>query len=439
MPPKSPTPVQRTLGVRTPDPRDGIGLYVHVPFCETKCPYCDFNTYGGIESMMPAYIDALDREISAWGNNLGSLPLKTVFFGGGTPSYLPEADIDRLLNTARNDFILVDGAEITLEANPGDVTVEKAGAWMKSGVNRVSIGIQSFDDGLLQLLGRRHTATEADRAFRTLRVAGFDNLSIDLMFGLPEQSIAQWKESLDRTVSLAPEHLSLYGLQLEKGTPLEAAVRLGQTASPDDDLAADMYQLAMERLDEAGYRHYEISNWAMPENESRHNLLYWKNQPYLGVGPGAHSSLFGYRFADAKSPRAYMRALGVEPDDGSRIQGGTAGLKPPLSAGVIDALPAELKPMMAIGVVETVEETTPSLALAETMMMGLRLDEGVSSAEFKIRFGAELLDVFPGVIEELTAHALLESYRDGIRLTKRGRLLGNEVFMRVVEAAEGIE
>ncbi len=340
------------------------------------------------------------------------------------------------MDALRSGFPLEPDAEVTLEANPGDVTLEKASGWMDAGFNRVSMGVQSFDDELLQTLGRRHDSEGATRSFGLLREAGFENRSLDLMFGLPEQSLAQWEASISQALALGPDHVSLYGLQLEAGTPLEADVRLRRIDRPDDDLAADMYLMAEERFGAAGFRHYEISNWALPGMESRHNLVYWQNGPYLGVGPGAHSSLFGHRFANTRSPRWYMRSLGFEPDE--------VGPLPVLSGSqpsrepVPESSPDELRKMTEGGPVDFVEETTRSLELAETMMMGLRLDVGVSGQEFERRFGSSLRDVFAGEIEELAGEGLLVEDGEGIRLSARGRLLGNEVFGRFVAAAEAV-
>ncbi|MEX0760990.1 MAG: radical SAM family heme chaperone HemW [Dehalococcoidia bacterium] len=395
------------------DPMPGsvhtIGLYIHIPFCETKCPYCDFNTYAGIENLIPGYLAALETEIERWGLLLSAPALDTVFFGGGTPSYVPSTGIASLTAAYGRAFNLESNAEVTLEANPDDVTNEKLAGWLEAGINRLSMGVQSFDDGLLAALGRRHTADDAVQAFKRLRAAGFDNASIDLMFGLPSQTLEHWEESLDRALELETDHLSLYGLQLEPGTPLEAAVRRGDVPEPDQDLAADMYLSAMERLEHAGYRHYEISNWAKPGRESLHNLTYWRNSAYLGVGPGAHSSLNGLRFANMKSPRGYVRAMASEPPkaDGDPIEAMRLG-----------------------GPVDFVEETTQDMAIGETMMMGLRLDYGVRDEEFRSRFGRGLSEVFPTQIRELTGVGLLESDAEGIRLTRQGRLLGNEVFQR---------
>ncbi|MSQ08678.1 MAG: radical SAM family heme chaperone HemW [Dehalococcoidia bacterium] len=406
-----------------PGTERGIGLYVHIPFCETKCPYCDFNTYSGIEALIPTYMAALRAETARWGDLLGHPRVRTVFFGGGTPSYVPGAEMTAIIAAYQSAFDVMQDAEVTLEANPGDVTVEKLATWLKAGVNRLSMGVQSFDDALLKMLGRRHTAQQAEIAYGMAREAGFTNMSLDLMFGLPEQTLAQWQESVERVVSLGSEHLSLYGLQLEHGTPLEAAVRTGRLPEPDQDLAADMYQFAVERLAAAGYLGYEISNWAKPGLESRHNLMYWRCESYLGLGPGAHSSMFGVRFADIKSPRGYVAAVrgmaGARPESG-----------PPLTGRDI------VFEMKAHGPVDFIEETTEPMARAEFLMMGLRLAEGIQESDFRTRFGAGLNESFAGVISGLTDDGLLKSDQQGIRLTPRGRLLGNEAFRRFVEAAE---
>ncbi len=412
---------------------NSIGIYVHIPFCETKCPYCDFNTYAGIESLIPDYVDVLITEIQRWTVVLPGWSSSTVFFGGGTPSYIPAEDIGRVMAALGEGFPLTDGAEVTLESNPGDMTLEKCKGWLEAGFNRVSMGVQSFDDGLLKMLGRRHTAAQAVVSFNLLREAGFTNRSLDLMFGLPDQSLEQWRDSLEKALALEPDHVSPYGLQLEAGTPLEADVRLGRRQKPDDDLGADMYLLAQEVLAAAGFRHYEISNWAKPGMESRHNLVYWQNGPYLGVGPGAHSSLFGHRFANTRSPRWYMRSLGLHVDDAGPL---ALSASPPRRQPLPDSTPDAIRLMADDGPVDFVEETTPDLELAETMMMGLRLDTGVTEAAFRERFGKSLRDVFSGEIDALCDEGLLDEDATGIRLTKQGKLLGNDVFGRFVAAAE---
>ena len=384
-----------------------IALYVHIPFCLSKCNYCDFNTYEGIEPLMPTFVDALSSEIDLWGKRLNRPDVSTVFGGGGTPSYLPAESISRLLMRLREATNIAPSAEITLEANPDDVNPENADAWLNAGFNRISIGVQSFNEQILHALSRRHDSKQAVSAVATARSAGFENISIDLMFGLPNQSLATWESSLSRAIELKTDHLSLYGLQIEPGTPLQRDVLRGSLPKPDDDLAADMYEMAMDHLHEAGYEHYEISNWCKPGFRSQHNLAYWLNQPYLGVGPGAHSSLMGRRFANMKSPRRYISAIGSAefPDETDSTA---------ISEGFI--------------AVDFLEVTSPEMAMAETMMLGMRLSEGVTKSEFKRHFDIAMCDVYGTAISNLVATGLIEDDGDRIRLTRRGKLLGNVVF-----------
>ena len=399
-----------------------LALYVHIPFCETKCPYCDFNTYAGIEALMPAYVDALAHEITQWGALLDHSTLGSVFFGGGTPSYLPSNDLTRLMRAIAEAFRLKDDAEVSLEANSGDLTQARARAMRSAGFNRVSVGVQSLDDQELRLLGRRHTAEQAIRAVAAARRAGFDNLSLDLMFGLPHQSEESWKRTLEGALRSGANHVSLYALTLEPGTPLEADVRAGHTPEPDPDLAADMYLHAQGVLASVGYQQYEISNWARPGHASRHNLTYWRNRPYLGVGPGAHSYLFangapeldgvgrhGARFASIPSPRGYM--------------GRVAKWQAPQG-------PLAEHALRSAGFLTSVDLLDDAQAMGETMMMGLRLNAGVSNDEFHSRFGRSIAEAFPQAVDECLQLELLEWYDDSLRLTEYGRLLGNEAFHR---------
>ena len=391
-----------------------ISLYVHIPFCETKCPYCDFNTYAAIEPLMPAYVAALRSEIALWGDTLGNIEVHTVFFGGGTPSYLPAGDIRSVMDAVRSAFSLKAGAEVTLEANPGDFKGDKLAEYLDCGVNRLSIGVQSFDDGLLRTLGRRHTAADAIEAYRQAADAGFDNISIDLMYGLPYQRIEQWRCTLAQTLELAPPHISMYCLTLEGGTPMERWVEQGSMPEPDPDLAADMYLLAQDEMRGAGYRHYEISNWAKPGKRSRHNLTYWQNEPYLGVGPGAHSYLADRRFSAIRSPREYIRRMTCH------VPGPAAGCSDGSMRAKIGSVP----------VVDEVERIDRQLEMAETMMMGLRLDEGIAIAAFAERFGAPPSRFYSETLDELERLGLLRTEDGALRLTRRGRMLGNAVFSR---------
>ena len=395
-------------------PHGEMGLYIHIPFCHTKCPYCDFNTYAGIEALMPDYMAALESEIRGWGALLGKPQVNTIFFGGGTPSYAPRQAIADILGAVSDSFRVAAGAEVTIEANPGDLLNGDLSPLLDAGVNRLSIGVQSLDDGLLKLLGRRHTSQEAVAAFEEVRRAGFDNLSIDLMYGLPYQTMEQWRETLEKALGLSPEHMSLYCLTLEGGTPMERQVSLGDLPEPDPDLAADMYTLAEDLLAAAGYRHYEISNWARPGLESRHNLTYWLNRPYLGVGPGAHSYLADCRFYNINSPREYIGRLREAAPESNAAKA--------LSPEVLHGVPT-------VASVETIDRR---LEMAETMMMGMRLDDGVRLQDFQDRFGESLTAVYGAQVDELTGLGLIELCDGALRLTQPGRLLGNEVFLRFV-------
>ena len=392
-----------------------LALYVHIPFCETKCPYCDFNTYTAIEPLIPSYCDALCREIGMWGRVLGRPALSSVFFGGGTPSYLPAERIEQVMDAVGRAFKVRPDAETTLEANPGDFCEAKLAHYLRCGINRLSIGVQSFDDGLLRMLGRRHSARQAADAYALAVTAGFDNVSIDLMYGLPHQTLDQWRGTLERTGDLAPPHVSMYCLTLEDGTPMQRWVDDGVLPDPDADLAADMYLLAQETMAGLGYRHYEISNWAVEGRESAHNLAYWLNRPYIGVGPGAHSHYASCRFSNIRSPREYVRGLSSEAAEAWRPAS--------LDFAALESMP----------VVREVEAIDRRLAMAETLMMGLRLDCGVEDAEFERRFGETPRGAYGETIAELAELDLLCAADGRLRLTPRGRMLGNEVFSRFFE------
>ncbi len=395
---------------------DGISLYIHIPFCKSKCPYCDFNTYQGIESLMPPYSDALVQEIRLWGRTLGNPRVNTIFFGGGTPSYIPLEQMEKALRAVADAFEVVPSVETTIEANPGDLNGPALTRLLEVGVNRLSIGVQSLDDSLLSMLGRRHTAQEAIEGYRLARNAGFESVNLDLMYGLPRQAMAQWEDTMEKVLELGPPHMSLYCLTLEEGTPMERWVHQGQLPEPDPDLAADMYTSAREALGRAGYHHYEISNWAMPGFQSRHNLAYWLNRSYLGMGPGAHSCLHGHRFWDVASPRAYIRRV---------YNWGSDDMMP------VDTLDTDT--LLRIGPVDGVEAIGPRLEMAETMFLGLRLLDGLSMEDFKRRFGHDPMQLYCPQIGELEEEGLLERSDGLLRLTEKGCLLANQVFMRFLD------
>jgi oxygen-independent coproporphyrinogen-3 oxidase len=333
---------------------------------------------------------------------------RTVFFGGGTPSLLAPEQIARLLDATRRAFVLDAGAEITMEANPGAIEYGQLDDVRGAGVNRLSFGAQSFDPNLLRWMGRIHTADEIGDAVAAARQAGFTNLNLDFIFALPGQSARTWAETLERAVALAPEHLSLYSLIVEEGTPLHRWVADGRVRPVEDDLAADMYELAAARLAAAGYIQYEISNWSTPGHMCQHNLTYWRNLPYIGLGAGAHGWYGGWRYSEARPIREYLRLVEVT------CAGDAAGA--PLPAGAV---------------VEC-EAIVPELEMAETAMVGLRLVEGLVLPDFAARFGRTFAEALGARVADVLALGLLEERGDHLRLTERGRLLGNEVFERVL-------
>lgn len=385
-------------------------LYLHIPFCRHRCAYCDFNTYAGLEHLRAAYVQALVAEVRWLGQTAPArLPIHTVYFGGGTPSLLTPAQVEQVLTAVADAFALAADAEITLEANPGTLEAAQLRALRAVGVNRLSLGVQSAHPEELRLLERLHDYSLVTRTVAAARRAGFDNLNLDLMFGLPGQPLDRWQRTLELVLALAPEHLSLYALTLEHGTPMAAWVSRGLLPAPEEDTVAAMYEWAMARLEAAGYRQYEISNWARPGYACRHNLQYWRNWPYLGLGAGAHGWAAGVRTVNVRAPAAYIERLNHPPD---------RPLAFPRTPATVQAHPVTRREEMA-----------------ETMMMGLRLtEEGVSRRAFAARFGQPLEAVYGAEIERLVAWGLLTWSADGdrLRLTPRGRLLGNQVFMAFV-------
>ena len=400
----------------------GISLYVHVPFCLSKCPYCDFNTYQGIESQFGDFLAAVTGEIEAWARALGGPVVNTIFLGGGTPSYLPDGDVGRILEAISGVYPVRSDAEITSECNPNDLTPAKCAELRAAGINRISMGVQSMDNKLLAMLGRRHDADEAVAALDACRRAGFDNVNLDLMYGLPHQTIAQWQDTVERVVAQSPEHISMYSLTLEDGTPLKRWVEQGRLPEPDIDLAADMYDLARKTLKDGGYHHYEISNWCRTGRESDHNLAYWRNLQWLGVGPGAHSSLRteesvgGCRFWTVRSPRDYAERAAQWFGRATRWASVTTlGIE---GVPTVDGL-------------ESIDEAT---AAAETMFLGLRLLDGMDVAAASDRVGIDLMGRYANELDELATDGLLIWGDDGrLRLAEEAYLVGNQVFTRFLD------
>lgn len=391
-------------------------IYLHIPFCYHRCAYCDFNTYAGLNELIPAYTQSLREEIAWVGSSTTKpLPVHTIFFGGGTPSLLPVRHIAEVLETLSDYFALSSEVEITLECNPGTVSFSYLRSLRNTGVNRLSLGVQSANPIELHLLERQHDYLDVINAVKWARKAGFDNLNLDLIYGLPGQPIDRWQHTLQLALQLFPEHFSLYALTIEHGTPFAHWSSRGLIPQPDPDQAADMYEWAAEQLSSNGYTHYEISNWAATRSEKimqcQHNLQYWRNLSYLGFGAGAHGYAAGCRTVNVLAPAAYIERLEKAKRDDQKTF--------PVSPATQSVSPVD-------------RETE----ISEMMMMGLRLvTEGVSERVFYERFGQSLFDVFKPQIERMVRLGLLEwQDKNGgrLRLSQKGYLLGNQVFVEFV-------
>jgi len=367
-----------------------LGLYIHIPFCGAICAYCNFNRGLHDGTLAARYVEALERDIRQQADQARA---DTVYFGGGTPSLLPPEDIGRVIAACRESFTLADDAEITLETNPETVTVERMEAYRAAGVNRISMGAQSFRDEELKRLGRVHDAARIREAFARTRQAGFDNISLDLMMWLPQQTIHDWMESIDGLLELGPEHASIYLLELYPNAPLrEDMARAGWSQAPEDD-AADMYLRGFERLDAAGYRQYEISNVARDGRESRHNLKYWRDGEWMAFGCGAHGTRDGRRWRVVSGTEDYIL----------RIQAGTS------TAAETRILSDEER-------------------LEEMLFTGLRLSEGLPLMEIQAKFGVDVWDRYGrGLAPFVKAGVLRHEPSVRLQLTREGMLLANEV------------
>jgi len=364
------------------------GIYVHIPFCAAKCAYCDFLSFAGKNADMPGYMQSLTNELQGYAKRYAKDMVQTIFFGGGTPTTVPVDFLAAALGVIRQSFTVAENAEITIEANPETVSYDVLCALRGAGFNRVSFGVQAFDNEMLRRIGRVHTAETAERAVTNARQAGFANISIDLMFGLPGQTMQDWQATLDVAVGLNPNHISCYSLILEESTPLAKAEGV---LLPDDEADRAMYAEAIRRLREAGYDQYEISNFAKPGYASRHNVMYWTGGDYIGAGLGAHSLLEGRRICNTSDLGAYMQG------DFGR---------------------------------ETLETLTEADCRAEFMILGLRMTNGVSEDEFHRRFGVTFARAFGKEIDGLVAEGLLVQEQDRLRLSARGVDISNRVFAR---------
>jgi oxygen-independent coproporphyrinogen-3 oxidase len=356
---------------------------VHVPFCLTRCGYCDFNAHAGLDELKSPYVEALQREADTTAGEWTGVPFASIFLGGGTPTTLPALAIERLLGHLRDRFDVDPAAEVTCEANPDTVDQRSLAELRTAGITRLSLGVQSFDTHTLAALERIHSADSARRAYAEARAAGFDDVNLDLIYGADGEALEGWRRTLEEAVALGPEHLACYALTIEPGTPLGAKVAAGIVPAPDPDLQAAMFELTCERLADAGYRHYEVSNWALPGRESVHNLGYWEGRPYLGLGAGAHSYRDRRRWWNVRPPARYIELAG---------SGGTP--------------------------VAGEERLTEEQARLERIFLGIRSADGLPATE-----------VPQPAARMLVERGLASLSRERFVLTERGMLLANEAVL----------
>ena len=373
-----------------------IALYVHFPFCLSICPYCDFDRQATGFDRIDVYLDTVARELETYAGERQTV--HSVFFGGGTPSLMTPAQVHRLLECAHAAFAIQPEAEITLECNPGDADLDKLRGFRAAGANRLSFGVQSLDDAFLGLLGRRHTSLQARRSAAWARQAGF-GFNLDFMFGLPGQSLGHWRRTLDQAVELEPDHLSCYLLTLDERVPMGRDVARGRLVLPQDDVLADMYAATRERLAAAGYEQYEISNWARPGQASRHNLTYWRDGAWIGVGAGAASSYAGRRWKNTPVLERYIASMRAE------------------------------------GVAARVEDERPDrlTQLVDTLTLGLRLREGIALDGFAERYGLDLLDALGATGAWLLEAGFLRLESGRLRVAAEHQLITNEILVRLEE------
>lgn len=372
------------------------GVYLHIPFCASRCHYCNFATGGYEESLAERYVTALEAEVDRSASDSSRDHMRsvdTIYFGGGTPTTLSIAELERILTVLKRTFDIEPQSEVTIEANPGSVTTEYLAELRGIGFNRLSFGVQSFDDAELTMIGRTHNATEAKCSVEDARKAGFTNISIDLIAGLPEQRRATWEKNLDEAFAIEPEHLSVYLLELYKDAPLQHRIKRGELAAIDDDLTAEMYFSLDEKARANGYEHYEISNWARPSMRSKHNLKYWTGAPYWAFGVSAAGYDGHLRWSNTRNINEYLDLI----DAGKSV------------------------------VSETVELSEED-RMSEAIFLRLRLDEGVQLAEYEQRFGVDIRSRYKDEIERLGAAGLIEMDTENIRISRSGKILANEVF-----------
>jgi len=371
-----------------------IGLYLHIPFCIRKCKYCDFTSYKQNNMMIDSYIDALKKEINMYSDELSDYRVQTIFFGGGTPSILEIGKIDEITNELFKRFNIAENLEFTIESNPGTLTEKKLNKYNDIGINRLSIGLQSFNNHILEVIGRIHKKEDFVQNYYLARNAGFHNINIDLIYGLPQQSLKDWQHTLNEVIKLEPEHVSAYSLKIEEGTVFEKLLQKNKLHLPSEEEDRQMYHLAIEQLSKYGIYQYEISNFSKKGYECKHNLIYWHNKEYIGIGVSAHSYINSYRYGNTNDINEYIKLIN---------QGKTA------------VISKEVK--------DKRDE------IIETIFLSLRLNKGLDLKKFLDRFDISIFEIYGEEIERLVNLELLKIEENHIRLTKYGIDVSNQVFV----------
>ncbi len=371
-----------------------IGLYIHIPFCISKCKYCDFVSFNKINDMADQYIEAVKAEIEMYSDKLSDYEVQTIFIGGGTPSILDVVKLESIINKIHINFNISKNIEFTIEANPGTLTESKLKKYEQMGINRLSIGLQSFNNEILKKIGRIHTADDFIQSYKMAKCAGFKNINIDLIYSLPGQNLEDWENTLRKVIEMKPEHISAYALKVEEGTAFEKLLDQNKLSLPSDEEDRQMYDMAIKLLGDNGIEQYEISNFSKKGYECRHNLIYWNNEEYVGIGVSAHSYINSNRYGNTMDIHEYVDLIG--------------------------------RRMFPI---KTQESKDRHDEMVETIFLSLRLNRGIELKKFEDRFNASILDIYREKIDKLVNQGLLTIEEESLRLTKYGMDVSNQVFV----------
>jgi len=374
-----------------------IGIYVHIPFCTRKCNYCDFPSLPGMNGYFNDYAGAVCMEIESIASNFSSMTADSVFFGGGTPSVLPPNCIAKMVNSLSKNLKISENAEISIEINPGTVSRDKAVAYKELGFNRISIGLQSASNSILKFMGRIHTREMFEECVDLVKESGFSNINADVIFGVPNQTMEDFRETIELVLAKGVTHVSCYSLKIEEGTPWYELNEKGELPPVDEDLEREMYYWTIRRLNDAGFKHYEISNFAKPGFQSKHNIKYWTGRPYIGFGAAAHSYINNTRYSNIANPVEYIR----------RTKEGKSTM-------------------------DSVEHIGPDEKLSERFILGLRLVDGINLKDLELEFGSEALKKYDGKIKMLIGKNLLCFENDMLKLTKAGLDFANQVWLEFI-------